>query len=293
MYVPNRAGGVLCRRLEDLTVLDNLLDLEGGKRYRDGKEDRSVSELETGADPTTETEDHAAGVRLGLVAGSLHEAVGVEGERIRVGLGVVEHAPDVRDDDRAFGEVVTGVDVVLDETVRDGCVRIWLSAGVMAIERRRTRTKRGDVVPAEDLKIDSVQVGKAVAVRGRRETIGTNDTLNLIDSLRLDLRVEGHREEECVNRRDSLRAQTHECGLRYGSYTDAYRVGTTGVERRSRVLDESIALRSNLALKKIRCEVRNVSTGGLRKVKRNAVKSAFRHPAKQGSARTIRCFTKS
>ena len=98
--------------------------------FRSGEEDRDVRELETGADAATETEDHIARIRLRLVAGGLHEPVRVEREGIGVHLGVVQHVPDVRDDDRALGEVVAGMDVVLDQTVRDGCAYTPLAAGI-------------------------------------------------------------------------------------------------------------------------------------------------------------------
>ena len=131
------------------------------------------------------------------------EAVWVEGERVGIGLGIVEHLPDVGDDDGTLGEVVAIVDVILDETVRDSCVG-------QASQRHPTkgaterRTKRGDVVPAESFEEDGVDVWEVVAVLSSREVIVSNDGVDLSLGLSLDLRVESHSKEESVDRRHGL-----------------------------------------------------------------------------------------
>lgn len=48
--IPDRAGGVLGRGLNDLAVLDRLLNLEYRKRHRDRQKDGRVRELKAGAD---------------------------------------------------------------------------------------------------------------------------------------------------------------------------------------------------------------------------------------------------
>ena len=73
--------------------------------------------------PATEPECHGTGVCLRLVSNGLHEALGVERHRVRVRLRIMQHAPDVRDDNRAFGKEVSLMHVVLGQTVRDSCAR--------------------------------------------------------------------------------------------------------------------------------------------------------------------------
>jgi hypothetical protein len=66
------------------------------------------------------------------------------------------------------------------------------------------RTEWDDWLPTKSFVHDSTDIGQLVHVLERRQTITTNDSVDLGLSLRLDLGVHDKREEERDDGRDSL-----------------------------------------------------------------------------------------
>src|SRR6266702_7082545 len=160
--------------------------------------------------PAPVTKCEGEWIRLGGLARLRDETVRVELHGILVDFGVVqevpvcslklpagvtphgvEYSPDVRHDDRALGNEVPVVHVVLLKAV--GCAE-W-----------------GCRAPSDDLLERRGEVRESVADRERRQAVITDDCIKLGLALALHLGVSGHGEEERGHGRDGLQERDETC----------------------------------------------------------------------------------
>lgn len=98
--------------------------------------------------------------------------------------------------------------VVSDGAVRNGCIEHASGEITFTKQRRIVHTQRRDGLPAEGLLHDGLDVRQRSAVREGGETLAANDAIELCLCALLGIRVQKHREEKELYRRDSLsRAQ--------------------------------------------------------------------------------------
>lgn len=90
--------------------VDVFRDVEYGKGHGDFNEHGGISHVDTGADPTTESEGDGRRVFLCVLA---EESFGIEFSGVGVNGRVIEDVPDVDDYSRSLGNGVTFINIVL------------------------------------------------------------------------------------------------------------------------------------------------------------------------------------
>ena len=102
-------------------------DVEYGKSHGDFNEHGGIGHVDTGADPTAESEGNRRRVFLWVLT---EESFGIEFSGIGVNGRVVEDVPDVDDYSRSLGNGVTFIDIVLSGGMGYTCgmaiQRTWL-----------------------------------------------------------------------------------------------------------------------------------------------------------------------
>lgn len=80
-------------REEGNTVLDNWADVENGQRHDDLKVYRSLREMQTRADSSSESKAGMSRIALSLLAVAGYMAPGIEPHRIGIDIWIMEHLP--------------------------------------------------------------------------------------------------------------------------------------------------------------------------------------------------------